>query len=134
MPCGVNPMKSQVLYRAAQGLRGIKFVSARPKHGTDKSCMLVQCMLVQCMLVQCMLLQCMRHKSPLTQACFERHELTGKHVSAIWHVGAAFFYHCYCCCGCAGIGIEQHCECHAAVAGTDFEQNCGCHANPPENA
>ena len=29
-PYGVNLMRSQVLYRAAQGLKGIKFTSARP--------------------------------------------------------------------------------------------------------
>ncbi len=73
-PCGFNPMKSQVSYRAAQGLRGIKVVLARPKHGTDKSCML---------------LQCMRRKSPLRWACFECYELTNKHISAVWRVGAA---------------------------------------------
>jgi len=45
-----------------------------PKHNTDKRCMLVQYM---------------QHKSPLRRACFECHELTKKHVSAVWHVGAA---------------------------------------------
>ncbi len=30
MPYGVNLMRSQELYRAAQGLKGIEFTSARP--------------------------------------------------------------------------------------------------------